>query len=79
MRAVLPGKTEVMYNGEDSTAWHFEPVGNEVKDELLIFEIQVVCRLIQNKNGGILCKHLCQEDALQFAAGECKDTGMAAL
>ena len=46
---------------------------------LLIDQIQMVGRLVQNQNLRVLSKNLRKKSALKFATGERQNTGMAKL
>ena len=70
MRSVFPGKAQVVYDRQNSAAGDFQPFPDQIKKLLLIFQVQMIGRLVQNQELRILRKNLRQEGALLFAAGK---------
>ena len=71
VRTISPRKAEIVYHGEDSASLSgTEPGFEKRKDLLLIDEIQMIGRLVENQNLWVLGEKLRKKDPLQLAAGK---------
>ena len=71
-----PGKAQIMDYGENGAAGLLQPRLDQGKDLLLIIQVKMVCRLIQDQHPRILGENLGQEDALGFTTGKGQHAGM---
>ena len=76
MGAVAPGQAQVMHHGEDGPPRLFQPLPDQGEDLLLVVQVQMVGRFVQDQHLRVLGKHLGQEDTLHLPAGERQHTGM---
>ena len=70
MRAVFFGEAQIVHDGDHRAPRLLQPRLDQRKDVLLIDQIQMVRRFVEDEQLRVLRKHLRQKRALQFAAGE---------
>lgn len=77
VRAESPGERQIMHHAHNRAARRLQPLANQGEDLLLVDEIEMVRRFVEQQQLRILRQNLCEKRALQFAAGERKNLLLA--
>ena len=77
VRAESPGERQIMHHAHNRAARRLQPLANQGEDLLLVDEIEMVRRFVEQQQLRILRQNLCEKRALQFAAGERKNRLLA--